>query len=111
VRGRAGQYSKLYTTPRWRKLRAAQLIHQPLCEMCTEQGKVTEAKVVDHQEPHRGDMEKFWAGPFQSLCEPCHNSHKQREENGGGMMGCDANGFPLDPEHYWAGASRGEVSS
>ena len=111
MRGRAGQYSQLYTTKRWRKLRAAQLVKQPLCEMCAEHSKVTEATVVDHKEPHRGDMVRFWAGPFQSTCKHCHDSHKQREENGGGMMGCDADGFPLDPEHCWAGTTGGEVST
>jgi hypothetical protein len=69
--------------------------------MCSTQGKVTIANVVDHVNPHRGDMEKFWNGPFQSLCERCHNSHKQRQENGGGVMGCDIDGFPIDPDHYW----------
>ena len=108
TRGKAGQYSQLYATPRWRKLRAAQLLNQPLCEMCKEHDKVTAADTVDHKEPHRGDMEKFWAGPFQSLCGTCHSSHKQREENGNGVMGCDSHGFPLDPKHYWAGSTRGE---
>ena len=106
-RGKAGQYSKLYASSRWRKLRAAQLMRQPLCEMCKEHGNVTAADTVDHKEPHRGDMDKFWYGPLQSLCATCHNSHKQRLENGGGMMGCDEDGFPLDPEHHWAGVAGG----
>jgi len=97
----AGQYSKLYTTTRWRKLRCEQLKKEPLCEMCKSHGKVIVATVVDHEEPHRGDIRKFWKGPFSSLCKHCHDSHKKRFENGGGVMGCDAEGFPLDPEHFW----------
>jgi hypothetical protein len=38
--------------------------------------------VCDHVEPHRGDLDKFWSGPFQSLCAECHNVDKQRIENG-----------------------------
>ena len=102
MRARAGKYSKLYTTRRWRKVRQAQLTKQPLCQMCIEVGKVTTANVVDHIKPHRGDMTLFWSGPFQSLCEDCHNSHKKRLENSGGVMGCDAAGFPLNPKHLWA---------
>lgn len=108
MRGSPGKYSQLYTTKRWRKLRASQLILQPLCEMCLDHGNITEATVVDHKEPHHGDMAKFWTGPFQSLCKHCHDSHKQRLENGGGVMGCDENGFPLDTEHYWANTTGGE---
>jgi len=104
MRGRAGQHSKLYTTKRWRKLRQAQLLSEPLCRMHREQGRFVTASVVDHVEPHKGDMDLFWGGPFQSLCERCHNSHKQRQERGGGVVGCDANGFPIDPEHHWQGA-------
>ena len=101
MRGSDGQYGKLYASYRWRKLREAQLNRQPLCEMCAAHGDVTAAHVVDHKKPHRGDMEKFWAGPFQSLCDHCHNAHKQRQENGGEIMGCDADGFPIGPEHHW----------
>jgi 5-methylcytosine-specific restriction enzyme A len=30
-----------------------------------------------------GDETKFWQGPFQSLCGPCHNSTKQALEKSG----------------------------
>lgn len=101
ARGRAGQFSRLYTTRRWRALRAKHLREHPLCEECQRHGKVTPATVVDHLEPHKGDMQKFWAGPFQSLCFDCHNRHKQRLEKTGGVMGCDADGIPVDPNHLW----------
>ncbi|MCJ2010440.1 ATP-binding protein [Methylobacterium sp. J-092] len=48
---------------------------------------MTPATVCDHVEPHRGDVERFWAGPFQSVCAHCHNSHKQRQERQGGGDG------------------------
>lgn len=76
-------WDRLYTTRRWRKLRARQLAKHPLCRMCEAEGRVTVATICDHVEPHRGDMAKFWAGPFQSLCKPHHDVTKQSIEKGG----------------------------
>lgn len=73
-------YRGWYGTVRWKAIRQAQLDYQPLCEMCLADEIVTEARVCDHVEPHRGDEVRFWSGPFQSLCEHHHNSAKQREE-------------------------------
>lgn len=82
-RGRAGQWSAWYTTPRWRAIRAKQLRDEPLCAYCLKEHRYIEATVCDHIEAHRGDPIKFWAGPFQSLCQTHHSSDKQREEKGG----------------------------
>ena len=73
------RHTHLYNNRRWRRLREQQLQMFPFCEFC---GPPTVATVCDHVEPHRGNVERFWAGPFQSLCGPCHNSDKQRMENG-----------------------------
>lgn len=59
--------------------------------MCADRGVVTAATVVDHVIPHRGDKDLFFASNnLQSLCEHCHNSHKQRQEKSGVLAGCDA---------------------
>lgn len=71
-----------YKTARWRRIRHEQLSTDPLCTMCLRDEVVTEANVCDHVEPHRGNEDLFWSGPFQSLCEHHHNSTKQREERG-----------------------------
>ena len=69
---------------RWGKVRARFLAAHPLCAMCQADGKVTEATVVDHITPHRGDPALFWdADNWQPLCKPCHDRHKQRIEKGG----------------------------
>lgn len=58
--------------------------------------------LVDHIDPHRGDMKKFWdSANWQSLCKTCHDSIKQRLEKSGIVEGCDVNGIPLDPNHPW----------
>jgi 5-methylcytosine-specific restriction endonuclease McrA len=37
--------------------------------------------VVDHVVAHRGDHQKFWdPDNWQSLCQPHHDSAKQRQE-------------------------------
>ena len=105
--GREGTYSHLYCTKRWRKIRAVHLSLQPLCAICAQQGKVTPANIVDHIEPHRGDMDKFWAGPLQSLCKTCHDRHKKMQESCGAVMGCDADGIPLDAGHWWNDGGEG----
>lgn len=86
-----------YGTARWQKLRAAQLAKEPLCAMCID--KPTPATVCDHIEPHRGDIDKFWAGPFQSLCAHHHNTVSQSLEKGGKYKPQIAeDGWPVEPD-------------
>lgn len=60
------------------------LKEHPLCVYCEEGGRATAATVVDHIVPHRDDPDLFWdEDNWQSLCGPCHNGRKQREERSG----------------------------
>jgi hypothetical protein len=76
-RNRKHEYRSWYWTARWRQIRQNQLTIEPLCANCLKHGRVTAATVCDHREPHRGDPDKFWNGPFQSLCDEapwrCHS--------------------------------------
>jgi 5-methylcytosine-specific restriction endonuclease McrA len=72
-----------YKTTAWKRLRLSHLSREPLCRFCKKKGIVTPANTVDHIEPHRGNMEKFFGGPFQSLCKHCHSSIKQKYEKSG----------------------------
>lgn len=100
----AHEYRHLYKTARWQKDRLAQLDEFPLCALCLEYGEVVAATIVDHVEPHRGNEELFFNGKKQSLCKPCHDGPKQREEAAGKLIGCDVNGFPRDPDSPWSQA-------
>ena len=93
--------SHWYLSARWQRLRARQLQAEPLCVMCKAlDSKDVVATVVDHIERHRGDPEKFWRGPFQSLCRSCHEVRKKFVENRGYSRDVDPNtGWPLDPRH------------
>lgn len=67
---------------RWQKYRRIFLRANPLCKMCLDEGKVTPATVVDHINPHRGDMALFWdASNHQALCMHHHSGAKQRIDN------------------------------
>lgn len=88
---------------RWQKARATYLREHPLCRMHEQLGRIVPATVVDHVVPHRGDLALFWdTANWQPLCKDCHDRHKQRLERGGGVVGCDVNGMPIDPTHHWA---------
>ena len=68
---------------KWRKARAGFLAANPLCVRCEADGITEEATVVDHIEPHRGDMALFWdRANWQPLCKRCHD-HKTATEDGG----------------------------
>lgn len=68
----------------WQQARNGHLRNNPLCVMCQAQGVIALATVVDHSEPHRGDMAIFWdKSRWQSLCKHCHDSAKQRMESQG----------------------------
>ena len=101
MRDMDGMHQRLYSTARWKATRKHQLSIEPLCRMCREDGRYTPATVVDHIEPHKGDIAKFYGGPFQSLCKLHHDSTKQAQEKRGVMPGGDEAGVPLDPSHWW----------
>ena len=74
-------WRKWYGQALWQRRRAAQLASEPLCCMCTDNGKVTPATIADHIVPHRGDWGLFVSGELQSLCKFHHDSTKRIEEN------------------------------
>ena len=65
--------------------------------MCLAEGIVCAAVVADHIEPHRGDVERFWRGALQSLCNPHHNAAKQAEESAAAREGGGSKVHPPKP--------------
>jgi 5-methylcytosine-specific restriction protein A len=84
---------------RWQKARERFLRINPLCVYCERAGRVEIAGVVDHKTPHRGDPELFWnESNWQSLCKPCHDGAKAREERGSPTPHrISADGWLIDP--------------
>lgn len=89
---------------KWQQARAAYLVKHPFCAYCLRDAGISYnqdsveiglacmasgaglpyAHLVDHIEPHRGDMELFWdSNNWQSLCRTHHSRDKQREERAG----------------------------
>lgn len=89
----------------WRAIREMQLQHSPLCEDCERSGLVTSAIEVDH---NTGDTSRNMIGvELSSLCKPCHSSRTMRRARGlPTIIGCDAEGWPLDPMHPWNASKR-----
>ena len=68
-------------TYEWQQARAEFLRSNHWCVMCRKRGRFTAATVIDHINPHNGDMVLFWDRTnWQSLCTTCHSKHKQRLE-------------------------------
>lgn len=91
----AALYRRLYRTARWQRVRQYQLATHPLCQWCMEQDIVTEATEVHHDGAHRGDLDRFWNGPFVSTCKPCHASRGQLEDNGKTVVRYGPDGWPI----------------
>lgn len=79
-----------YHTTRWRKLRKAVLMENPLCVECQKINVIELAKVVDHEIPvssghNEAERERLmWdLDNLQGLCDSCHNrkSAKERQKN------------------------------
>ena len=64
----------------WRKLRALFLSANPFCEMCKQEGRLTDATEVHHIKPlsedGTNDIENLMA-----LCKPCHSRITMTAEN------------------------------
>lgn len=74
--------SKRGYNSRWQKARVRYLHSHPLCVECKKQGRITQATVVDHIVPHRGDQKLFWdESNWQPLCKPCHDKKTWNEDN------------------------------
>lgn len=66
---------------RWQRESKRYLQSHPLCVACMKQGRYTEATVVDHIVPHRGDQTLFWdQSNWQALCKPCHDKKTLTED-------------------------------
>lgn len=87
---------------RWQKARKQFLQLNPFCADHQARGHDVVATVVDHIKPHKDDQALFWDETnWQALCKQCHDSHKQRLEKSGTVVGCSLEGLPLDRSHHW----------
>jgi 5-methylcytosine-specific restriction endonuclease McrA len=99
-----------YSTQRWQKLRRLKLRVNPLCESCLQLGRIEPATVADHKTPISAGSDPYPPlAELASLCARCHNAKTRAEQLGEKEWlhrGCDAFGFPLDPNHPWYAKDR-----
>jgi hypothetical protein len=93
-----------YNTPTWRRLRKAKLAQRPFCEPCRARGRIVEANTVDHSKAVAAGGDPFPPlSGLMSMCHACHNTKTNAVDRAGGkgvrFKGCDADGFPIDPQH------------
>lgn len=93
------EYSKLYHTKRWGRVREYQLQLNPLCERCKKKGLTIAAEVAHHIVPHKGDTVLFYTGKLESLCKRCHDGITQQYERYGYINDIGEDGWPIDPNH------------
>ncbi|HDT5861815.1 TPA: HNH endonuclease [Aeromonas hydrophila subsp. hydrophila] len=69
----AADNSHIYNSQRWRNLRNAHIIKEPLCAHCLRYEIITPAVVVDHVIEISDDPSRaFDPTNLQSLCASCH---------------------------------------
>lgn len=114
------KYRHLYKTARWQRTRADQLRKQPICERCRAAGFTRIAKVCNHIDPKSKETEEgFFAGPFSSLCDDCHDGPTQSDEKRGKVTAragysraVGGDGMPTDPRHpFYDAGGRGSQPS
>ncbi|WP_245261789.1 HNH endonuclease [Ancylobacter sp. FA202] len=68
-------------TAEWDRAAKAYLDEHPLCLGCSAVGRLKPAALVDHVEPHRFDMVKFWVVEmWQPSCRRHHDVVKKHLE-------------------------------
>ena len=90
---------------RWHKARRTFLLSHTRCVHCERKGRHRKATVVDHIEPHRGDLDLFWnIDNWQALCQKCHSAKSGAEKRGrprkAKPVRYGVNGWPTDPDHH-----------
>lgn len=102
---RAGSTERGYDSE-WRKVRALKVKQSPFCERCLKLGKHVPIKmkvegnygVVHHIKPVDQFPElRLVMDNLESLCFECHEAEHGRAV----IIGCDENGNPSNPNHFW----------
>lgn len=75
-------WHRWYRSARWLTLRQQVFLRDRYeCRKCQRIEGNTSRLVCDHVTPHRGNARLFWdEANLQTLCKPCHDTLKQREE-------------------------------
>ncbi len=67
-----------YSSRTWRRVRAAKLQVNPLCEVCLKRGVLTPATLVDHVTERSDGGADYDMDNLQSMCRSCHERKTKR---------------------------------
>lgn len=91
------EFKHIYASERWQRLRRYKLRRDPLCEYCpSDRRKV--ATQVDHFIALADGGSPWDMDNLRSACQSCHSQKTKRGER---LHGCDVDGMPRDPRHWW----------
>jgi len=97
---------RFYRTSAWAEVRLVVLRRDAY--RCASPRCTNRASHVDHKVPIARGGAGLDPRNLQSLCASCHSRKTARTDGGFGHAkrdarewGCDAEGWPLDPEHVW----------
>ena len=86
----------LYSSARWRKMRASFLNAHPLCAICEREGRpVTPATQLDHIRPVSAGGDVWNPENLQGACASCHAKKTRQEQLSGGV------GKPIGEPKTW----------
>jgi 5-methylcytosine-specific restriction enzyme A len=86
----------LYGTSLWRKLAAAQMRRQPMCEECLRAGRVERATAADHVDGFT-NYNEFVTGRLQSLCHQCSSTKQRGHQAHAAKPWIGVDGMPVAP--------------
>lgn len=82
---KTASYKRLYNSKRWRSLRLSHLRKNPYCDDCFVDNILTTATVVDHRNPHNGNVDLFFDPTnLSSKCKHHHDKKTARHDGGFG---------------------------
>ena len=76
---------KIYQSAKWKKLRLAKLMANPLCEICLDKGIVRSAEDIHHKDSflnYTGNKRLEKAYDYNNLLSVCKECHSQLHLNG-----------------------------
>lgn len=71
----------VYDSPKWKALRWAVRLDEPLCRACLDAGLAVDTYVIDHVRPINQGGAAFDRANLQGLCRACHEVKSRSETN------------------------------
>lgn len=71
---------RFYSSAAWRRTSKQHRLLEPLCRECFKVGVTKLGELTDHITPRRNGGDSFDHDNLQTLCNACHQSKRQQEQ-------------------------------